>query len=170
MFIINYDENDGFFDHVVPPTPNYAEYPEEFVTLASPAGTPGGGLPIGAGFRVPAFVISPWSTGGRIFSEVSDHTSCLRLIEAVAAAGGLSGAGPVTFPNISRWRRETFSDLTGALRPGGAAGGPVQHPVRRQHHGGQPGRPADGLAAAAAAAPRRGPAVLGGPPGVKRPQ
>jgi phospholipase C len=56
--------------------------------------------------------------GGRIFSEVSDHTSGLRLIEAVAAAGGLSGAGPVTFPNVSRWRRKTFSDWTGALRPG----------------------------------------------------
>ena len=117
VFIINYDENDGFFDHVVPPTPNFAEYPEEFVTLASPAGTPGGGLPIGAGFRVPAFVISPWTVGGRIFSEVSDHTSGLRLIEAVAAAGGLSGAGPVTFPNVSRWRRATFSDWTGSLRP-----------------------------------------------------
>jgi phospholipase C len=118
VFIINYDENDGFFDHVVPPTPNPAEYPEEFITLASPAGTPGGGLPLGAGFRVPAFVISPWTVGGQIFSEVSDHTSGLRLIEAVAAAGGLSGAGPVTFPNVSRWRRKTFSDWTGALRSG----------------------------------------------------
>jgi len=117
VFIIDYDENDGFFDHVVPPTPNYEEYPEEFVTLASPAGTPGGGLPVGAGFRVPAFIISPWSVGGHIFSEVSDHTSCLRLIESVAAAGGLSGNGPVTISNISRWRRKTFSDFTGALRP-----------------------------------------------------
>jgi phospholipase C len=117
LFIIDYDENDGFFDHVVPPTPNRNEFPEEFVTLASPAGTPGGGLPIGAGFRVPCFIISPWTVGGRIFSPVSDHTSCLRLIESVAAAGGLSGAGPVTFPNISRWRRQTFSDFTEALRP-----------------------------------------------------
>jgi phospholipase C len=125
VFIINYDENDGFFDHVVPPTPNYDEYPEEFVTLASPAGTPGGGLPLGAGFRVPAFVISPWTVGGRIFSEVSDHTSGLRLIEAVAAAGGLSGAGPVTFPNVSRWRRKTFSDWTEALRGGRAQAAPT---------------------------------------------
>lgn len=54
--------------------------------------------------------------GGRIFSEVSDHTSCLRLIEQVAAAGGLDGKGPVTFSTISRWRRTAFSDLTGALR------------------------------------------------------
>ncbi len=117
VFVLNYDENDGIFDHVPPPVPNREEYPEEFVTLASPAGTPGGGLPIGAGFRVPCFIISPWTVGGRIFSEVSNHTSCLTLIEAVAAAGGLSGAGPVTFPYISRWRRATFSDFTPALRP-----------------------------------------------------
>jgi phospholipase C len=118
VFVLNYDENDGFFDHVVPPTPDPRKYPEEFVTLASPAGTPGGGLPIGAGFRVPATIVSPWSVGGHIFSEVSDHTSCLQLIEAVAAAGGLSGKGPVTFPNVSRWRRATFSNFTGSLRSG----------------------------------------------------
>ena len=125
VFIINYDENDGFFDHVVPPTPDPAKYPEEFISLASPAGTPGGGLPLGAGFRVPAFVISPWSVGGQIFSEVSDHTSCLRLIEAVAAAGGLSGKGPVTFPNISRWRRATMSNFTQALNPGAGRAAPT---------------------------------------------
>jgi len=118
VFVISYDENDGFFDHVAPPTPDPREFPEEFVHVTSPAGTPGGGLPVGAGFRVPAFIISPWTVGGRIFSEISDHTSCLQLIEAVAAAGGLSGNGPVTFPNISRWRRKTFGDLTAALRPG----------------------------------------------------
>jgi phospholipase C len=53
--------------------------------------------------------------GGKIFSEVSDHTSTLRFIEEVAAAGGLSGKGPVTFTPISRWRRDTMSDYTGAL-------------------------------------------------------
>jgi phospholipase C len=116
LFVINYDENDGFFDHVPPPVPDPGKYPEEYVTLASPAGTPGGGLPVGAGFRVPCIIISPWTVGGRIYSELANHTSCLQLIEAVAAAGGLSGAGPVTFPNISRWRRNTFSDFTGALR------------------------------------------------------
>jgi phospholipase C len=118
VFVLNYDENDGFFDHVPPPIPDRNKYPEEYITLASPAGTPGGGLPIGAGFRVPSFIVSPWTVGGRIFSDVSDHTSCLRLIEAVAAAGGLSGAGSVKFPNVSRWRRATFSDFTNALRPG----------------------------------------------------
>ncbi|MBO0701318.1 MAG: phospholipase [Candidatus Dormibacteraeota bacterium] len=115
VLVIQYDENDGFFDHVPPPTPDKAQFPEEFVTKASAAGTPGGDLPVGLGFRVPCWVISPWSTGGQIFSEVSDHSSCLRLIESVAAAGGLSGKGPVTFPNISRWRRQVSSDFTGAL-------------------------------------------------------
>ena len=84
---------------------------------------PAAACPIGAGFRVPAFVISPWTVGGRIFSEVSDHTSCLRLIEAVAAAGGLSGAGPVTFPNISRWRR---------ARPSATSPGPCARARRRR--------------------------------------
>jgi phospholipase C len=116
VFVLNYDENDGFFDHVLPPTPQHAEYPEEFVELPSPKGTPGGGLPVGAGFRVPCIIVSPWTVGGRIFSEVSDHTSGLQFIETITAAGGLSGRGPVTFTPISKWRRRTFGDFTGALR------------------------------------------------------
>lgn len=87
-------------------------------SVPSPKGTPGGGLPVGAGFRVPAWIVSPWTVGGRIFSEVSDHTSGLQLIEAVTAAGGLSGHGPVTFPAISTWRRKTFGDFTRGLRFG----------------------------------------------------
>jgi phospholipase C len=116
VLVLSYDENDGFFDHVVPPTPNRGEFPEEFVTIPSPKGTPGGGLPVGAGFRVPAIIVSPWTVGGRIFSEVSDHSSGLRFIEAVTAAGGLAGRGPVTFTPISRWRRANFGDFTRALR------------------------------------------------------
>jgi phospholipase C len=108
VLVIQYDEIDGFFDDVPPPSPDRNEFPEEFVTNASAAGTPGGGLPVGAGFRVPCWVVSPWSTGGKIFPEVSDHSSCLRLIEAVAAAGRLSGRGPISFPNISHWRRATL--------------------------------------------------------------
>jgi phospholipase C len=44
-FILNYDENDGFFDHVPPPVPPEST-PHEFV----------GGLPIGGGFRVPCII------------------------------------------------------------------------------------------------------------------
>ena len=123
------------------------EFPEEFVTLASTAGHPR--RRPSHRRRVPGagFIISPWTVGGQIFSEVSDHTSCLRLIESVAAAGGLSGQGPVTFPNISRWRRQTFSDLTGALRPVEAAARARRTPSSPRHQGCQPGRPADGLPA-----------------------
>jgi phospholipase C len=116
VFIINYDENDGFFDHVPPPVPDADTYPEEYVSLPSPRGTPGGGLPVGAGFRVPCIIVSPWTVGGHVYSQVSDHTSPLQLIESITAAGGLSGHGPVTFEAITPWRRTTFDDLAGAFQ------------------------------------------------------
>ena len=106
IFILNYDENDGLFDHVVPPTPP-AGTPDEFVSLTSPGGTPGGGLPVGLGFRVPAIIVSPWTTGGWVCSDLSDHTSVLKLLERFTGV-------PAT--NISSWRRDLVGDLTGAFR------------------------------------------------------
>ena len=78
VFILSYDENDGLFDHVVPPTPP-AGTPDEFVFKTSNTGEHGGGLPIGLGFRVPCIIVSPWTVGGYVCSEVSDHTSQLQL-------------------------------------------------------------------------------------------
>ena len=95
VFIVNYDENDGLFDHLVPPLPP-AGTPNEFV----------GGLPIGGGVRVPAFIVSPWSVGGYVASESFDHTSTLQFLELVTG---------VKETNISDWRREAFGDLTSAL-------------------------------------------------------
>ncbi|MGW8331250.1 alkaline phosphatase family protein [Streptomyces sp. NPDC055808] len=95
-FILNYDENDGLFDHVPPPTPK-AGTADEFV----------GGLPIGGGFRVPAIIVSPWTVGGWVASEAFDHTSALRFLEQFTG---------VKEPNISQWRRRTFGDLTSAFR------------------------------------------------------
>jgi phospholipase C len=95
LLILNYDENDGQFDHVPPPTP--------------PPGTPGefvNGLPVGLGFRVPCLVISPWSRGGCVVGDTFDHSSVLRLIEARFG---------VEVPYLSRWRRDTCGDLTAAL-------------------------------------------------------
>jgi phospholipase C len=92
---VNFDENDGFFDHVVPPT--------------APAGTEDeyiGGLPIGLGPRVPMMVISPWSRGGWANSQVFDHTSVLRFLEQWTG---------VEEPNISAWRRSICGDLTSAF-------------------------------------------------------
>jgi phospholipase C len=106
VFILNYDENDGLFDHVTPITPPKGTA-GEFVTLNSPGGTPGGGLPIGSGFRVPAIVVSPWTVGGFVCSDALDHTSALRFIERVTG---------ITEPNISAWRRSTFGDFTSVFQ------------------------------------------------------
>ena len=100
VLFLNYDENDGFFDHVPPP--------------AAPAGTAGefySGTNIGLGFRVPMTVISPWSRGGWVNSEVFDHTSVIRFLEVWSAAIGQ----PATCPNISGWRRAVCGDLTSTL-------------------------------------------------------
>ncbi len=95
LFILSYDENGGFFDHVPPPVP--------------PPGTAGeyvGDEPIGLGFRVPTIIVSPWSRGGRVNSEVFDHTSTLRLLEQRFG---------VEVPNLTAWRRSTCGDLTSTL-------------------------------------------------------
>jgi phospholipase C len=96
VFIVSYDENDGLFDHVPPPVAPLGT-PREFVD----------NLPIGAGFRVPCVVISPWSVGGWVCSKPFDHTSVLRFLEVFTG---------VREPNISDWRRSTFGDLTETLQ------------------------------------------------------
>jgi phospholipase C len=106
VFILVYDENDGFFDHVPPPSPP-AGTPEEFVFLNSPGGTPGGGLPVGAGFRVPCIVVSPWTVGGYVCSDPFDHTSHVQFLEKVTG---------IHEPNISAWRRQTFGDMTATFQ------------------------------------------------------
>jgi phospholipase C len=95
-FILNYDENDGIFDHVVPPTPPEGTE-KEFIR----------GLPIGGGFRVPCIIVSPWTAGGWVCSQPFDHTSVLQFLEKFTG---------VKEPNITDWRRKTFGDLTAAFR------------------------------------------------------
>jgi phospholipase C len=116
VMIIVYDENDGLFDHVPPPTPP-AGTPDEFTSLVSPGGVQGDGLNLGAGFRVPCTIISPWTAGGWVCSENFDHTSNLMFLEQVTG---------VKCPNISDWRRQTFGDFTSAFR---FAGRPASPPV-----------------------------------------
>jgi phospholipase C len=120
VFILNYDENDGLFDHVTPITPP-AGTANEFVTLESPGGTPGGGLPIGSGFRVPCIIVSPWTVGGYVCSDPFDHTSILQFVEKICFGGSSVNT------NISAWRRSTFGNLTAAFQ-GTAAGTPPTDP------------------------------------------
>ncbi|WP_031087689.1 phosphocholine-specific phospholipase C [Streptomyces sp. NRRL WC-3549] len=95
VLLINYDENDGFFDHVPPP-----------VAPAEVAEEQWEGKPTGLGVRVPLLVVSPWTVGGYVCSEVFDHTSVIRLLERWTG---------VKEPNISAWRRQVTGDLTSAF-------------------------------------------------------
>ncbi len=124
VFLVNFDENDGFFDHMPPPAPpSYLEWSADPARArmagASTVSTVGEyheilngssaktlHRPYGLGPRVPLYVISPWSRGGWVNSQVADHTSVIRFLEARFG---------VLEPNISAWRRAVCSDLTSAF-------------------------------------------------------
>ena len=110
VFFLMYDENDGFFDHIVPPNPPESSA-QGFSTVATTNELFAGDAhfaagPYGLGVRVPMIVISPWSKGGFVNSEVSDHTSLIRFIERRFG---------VVEPNITPWRRAITGDLTSAF-------------------------------------------------------
>ncbi|NBE55654.1 phosphocholine-specific phospholipase C, partial [Streptomyces boluensis] len=107
---ITYDENDGYFDHVVPPYPP-ADADQGRSTVDTSLDSYGGSIsygagPYGLGQRVPMLVVSPWSTGGYVCSETLDHTSILRFMESRFG---------VSEPNISPWRKAICGDLTSAF-------------------------------------------------------
>ena len=110
LVIIDFDENDGQFDHVPPPVPP-AGTGAEFYTETGNASIPPIPLPVGLGFRVPLLLISPWTRGGWVTSEVSDHTSVVQFLEQWTKAIGKSAP----CPNISAWRRGVCGDLTSAF-------------------------------------------------------
>jgi phospholipase C len=140
VLFIDYDENDGLFDHVLPPQPPPGT-PGELLSPAGTVGPPGGPLvPIGLGPRVPMTVVSPWSRGGWVNSQVHDHTSVLRFLETWTG---------VREPNISAWRRAICGDLTGCFdfgrrslrspafrtpRPSRPRSTPSTQPCPRRHH------------------------------------
>ena len=117
--LVTYDENDGFFDHMVPPYPPPS--PSKGASTVSIAGelyttgpdsTVSG--PYGLGQRVPMFVVSPWSKGGWVNSQVFDHTSIIQFMERRFG---------VHESNISPWRRAVCGDLTTAFDFGKAGAG-----------------------------------------------
>jgi phospholipase C len=105
---VTFDENGGFFDHV-PPITAPPGTPGEYITapaVPDPTVVCGISGPIGLGFRVPMLIISPFSRGGFVSSDLFDHTSILRFIETRFGA---------EVPNLSAWRRATVGDLTSAF-------------------------------------------------------
>lgn len=114
VFILNYDEAGGFFDHMPPPVPPVGRYRgHSTVPVAGEAkdyaGTDKAGgeaHPIGLGIRTPTTLVSPWSRGGQVCSQLFDHTSVLQFMERCFG---------VAEPNISAWRRAVCGDLTSAF-------------------------------------------------------
>lgn len=130
IFILTYDESDGYFDHVPPFVPPLTgrsssgaiaagvDTAEEYVTAAQEkirTGNPEATLdsPIGLGFRVPLVVASPWTKGGWVNSEVFDHTSTLQFLEHFIE----NKTGKQVYEsNISAWRRLVCGNLTSVFR------------------------------------------------------
>lgn len=121
VLILNYDEADGSFDHIVPPsvpaTPangaSTVSIENEIVTTSIPNG------PIGFAQRVPFIAISPWSKGGYVNSQVFDHTSVVQFIEKRFG---------VFERNISPWRRAVAGDLTSVFNFANPNDAPVSLP------------------------------------------
>ena len=113
--LITYDENDGFFDHMppltVPPTEAHGRSTVDMVHEIFPGSKDYAPGPYGMGIRVPMLVVSPWSKGGWVNSEVFDHSSLIRLIERRFQMD----AGDLHEPNITPWRRAVAGDLTSAF-------------------------------------------------------
>ena len=132
IFLMTYDENDGYFDHVPPFVAPHSHQTgigkvssgidtrSEYVTLEQELARENFPIPyqrecsIGLGYRVPMVIASPWSRGGWVNSEVFDHTSTLQFLENFL----LKKTGKkIVEENITDWRRMICGDLSSVFRP-----------------------------------------------------
>ena len=141
IFILTYDENDGYFDHVPPFTPvnplrehggkmsSKIERDLEFVTLEQDMKKKekerSRESSIGLGYRVPMVIASPWSRGGNVCSQVFDHTSVLQFLEIFTRN---KAKKDIRETNITEWRRAICGNLVSTFQP--YQGEPVKLPVR----------------------------------------
>ena len=131
IFILTYDENDGYFDHIppfsipdnkVPGTGKCSVGIETEVEIVRLENELQQGVPpkkaregaIGLGYRVPMIIASPWSRGGKVCSEVFDHTSTLQFLECFV---NRKFGKNIKLDNISEWRRTICGDLSSAFSP-----------------------------------------------------
>ncbi len=133
VFILTYDENDGYFDHVPPfvaPHPRRPEtgrvsagidtgleYVEREQELKRKPASQARDSSIGLGYRVPMIIASPWSRGGCVCSQVFDHTSPLQFLERFLTR---KTGREIKETNISQWRRTVCGDLTSAFQTASA--------------------------------------------------
>jgi phospholipase C len=108
VLMISYDETGGFGDHVTP--------------YHSPQGTAGEWLQdpfssfgftyAGPGFRLPFYIVSPWTRGGHVFTERADHNSQILFLEEWLAAKGFQN---IMTDQMVPWRRTHMSNLVSAF-------------------------------------------------------
>jgi phospholipase C len=144
IFILTYDENDGYFDHVPPfvaPNPHRPETGQvsddidasvEFVTREQDRKykpvQDARESSLGLGYRVPMIIASPWTRGGCVCSQVFDHTSPIRLVETLLSH---KLRRKIKETNISQWRRTICGDLTSAFQAAAdSADGAVPYAAR----------------------------------------
>lgn len=131
IFILNYDENDGYYDHVPPFVPPNPYQPnsgkaseginceEEYVHksqawMKDPSKAKHLEGPIGLGFRVPMVIASPWSRGGWVNSEVCDLTSPIQFLEHFLSH---KTGKKIYSEEVTAFRRTVCGDLTSVFRP-----------------------------------------------------
>ncbi len=130
IFILCYDENDGYFDHVppfVPPSPykpnsgiaskgidTSVEHVTKKQDMTRNDEAHSRESAIGLGYRVPLVISSPWSRGGAVNSQVFDHTSILQFLEKFLSH---KKGKKIEETNISTWRRTVCGDLTSVFQP-----------------------------------------------------
>ncbi|KAI1608770.1 non-hemolytic phospholipase C precursor [Exophiala viscosa] len=105
--IISYDETGGWGDHV---TPYHSPNGTEGEWLEDPYDMFGYTFS-GPGYRLPFYIISPWTRGGHVFTEKADHNSQIMFVEKWLAAKGINAVTD----QMPAWRREHMSDLTAAF-------------------------------------------------------
>ena len=122
IFVLTYDENDGYFDHIPPFTAPNPKDPARGIISKSldasaefvPKSQSKRESSIGLGFRVPMVVVSPWTRGGYVNSQVFDHTSSIQFLEHFLSH---KTGKKIHEDNITSWRRSLCGDLTSVFRP-----------------------------------------------------
>jgi phospholipase C len=86
--VINYDDSDGWYDHVFSGVTNASASVQDFLTSTGLCGNPTANPPLagqdgrcGYGPRLPLLVISPWAKRNFVAHNLTSQTSIIRFIE-----------------------------------------------------------------------------------------
>ena len=124
--IVNYDDSDGWYDHVYSGVSNPSSSPADNLTATTTSGkrrasagglqgpTPLGGEQGRCGFgpRLPMMVISPWSKSNAVDHNLSDQASIINFIEYNWGLPGIPGSADQVLSTTDQVEKIPF-DLAG---------------------------------------------------------